>query len=643
MKQQSTQDVEASRSPSASSARRRIAFRLLAILLGLIPFVVLEISLRAFDIGRPTGYRDPYVGFSKLHPQFEKNEEKKVYETTQARQLFFGRQEFSIEKPQNGFRVFCLGGSTVRGRPYTTETAFARWMQIELAATDPERKYEIVNCGGLSYASYRLVPMLQEVLTYQPDAIVIATGHNEFLEDRTYRNIKSQSGLRRWFGERLHSLRTVTTARQIWDRWRGSDHADDVQQLDDRFKTRLDAESGYASYHRDDDDWRDRVVRHYEQSLRAMVHLCREKNIPLILVRLGSNLRDCPPFKHEPKPYKSKEGLQQEREWRAAFEQASIEEQTDLEQALKLYLRAEELDGEHALVCYRIARIYDRLKQYEKAKTYYLKAKDYDVCPLRMLESMSEIVEKIAKETETPLVDARTLFEQQSPQGIPGNNLFMDHVHPTIEGHQWIGREIVKRMREEKIAPSPTREWSSSNRRQAYAKHFSSLSPGYLGEAIDRVTWLENWARRDRLRRETLPNSPRGYLHFGHREADFGKEEAAWREYGALLQNHEDMKKQLIQRTFRLFQQGRTQAAEDLLDRLRFTLTGKALSEVYFALTAIALETGDSKSAEKIAREHAAEFTELPADSPWKKAFPDMRSRLEKLAKSAIRGNELRQ
>ncbi|MFQ5734635.1 MAG: SGNH/GDSL hydrolase family protein, partial [Planctomycetaceae bacterium] len=158
--------------------------------MGLLPFVALELGLRAFDAGRPTEHLDPFFGFGKLHPQFTRHADTGKYVTTKSRQLFFGRQEFAAVKPRNGFRAFCLGGSTVRGRPYTTETAFAKWMQVELAAGDAATQYEIVNCGGLSYASYRLTPILQEVLNDEPNAIVIATGHNEFLEDRTYHSLK---------------------------------------------------------------------------------------------------------------------------------------------------------------------------------------------------------------------------------------------------------------------------------------------------------------------------------------------------------------------------------------------------------------------------------------------------------------------
>lgn len=48
----------------------------------------------------------------------------------------------------------------------------------------------MVNYGGVSYASFREVPIVEEILRYHPDLIILCIGYNEFLEDRTYRQIK---------------------------------------------------------------------------------------------------------------------------------------------------------------------------------------------------------------------------------------------------------------------------------------------------------------------------------------------------------------------------------------------------------------------------------------------------------------------
>ena len=54
-------------------------------------------------------------------------------------------------------------------------------------AADPSRRWEVINAGGISYASYREAKLVEEIARYQPDLVLVYSGHNEFLEERTYR------------------------------------------------------------------------------------------------------------------------------------------------------------------------------------------------------------------------------------------------------------------------------------------------------------------------------------------------------------------------------------------------------------------------------------------------------------------------
>lgn len=618
------------RRASRGRSRRRWTFRLAAVLVGLLPFVVLEAGLRLFDLGRPARQLDPFVGFSKLHPQFALSEDGRTYATTQPRTLFFGRQEFAAHKPANGFRAFCLGGSTVRGRPYTVDSAFAKWMQLQLSACDPSTKYEIVNCGGLSYASYRLTPLVEEVLGYEPDLIVIATGHNEFLEDRTYRSIKEKSAARMWVEDKLYSLRTVTAARQLWDSWK-QDHADDLPQLPDRLKTQLDNPSGYASYHRDE-GWRANVVRHFNISLHTMVGLCRKRNVPVVLVRLGSNVRDCPPFKSE---HKAGLSAADERRWQQLFDDATTAETGDLKRALELYRRAAAIDDQYALLSFRLARCYDRLKQYEQAGRCYVRAKELDVCPLRMLETMADDVTAVAEETGTPLIDARGLFERQSPQGIPGSNVFMDHVHPTMAGHQQIARAIVETLHEGGLLPKSYRPWTAVRRRQVYRRHFQRLGPRHFSVANEQIGWLEGWARRQRLASEITPVDVRGHLHEGHRRLNLGEPALAWKHYKTAIARDPHAAQRLLQHALSLFQQGRTREAEELVLTLRPLTGGAQRARLDLARLVIAVELDDRPAALLVLNESAREFASIVDDSQWAQVMPDVLDRARKLAEPA--------
>jgi hypothetical protein len=549
--------------PNHGLRRRRRLYIGAAIVCGLLPVLALEAALRLTDVGEQVTYQDPLVGFSRVAPLFERREEEGVYRTARSHQVLFEAQQFAIEKPADGIRIFVLGGSTVRGRPYATESAFARWLELELSARDTDHTYEVVNCGGLSYASYRLTHILDEVLEYEPDLIVAATGHNEFLEERTYESLKNRSWLRTAVEDRLHQLRTVRVLRELV-------HGDDAAEPDDErtvlpelVEARLDQASGYGSYHRDD-AWAAQVRQHFERSIGAMIEMCGEAEVPMVLVLLGSNKRDCPPFKSEHRPGLS---LDEEQAWQDRYDQAAALEESDPQQALAQYQAAARIDEEHALLRFRIARLLDRVGRSDEAREHYLAAKDRDVCPLRMPESFAAALRKIAERTRTRLVDGRGLIAAECDTHLPGNDWYMDHVHPTIGGHQIIA-EALASSAEDLVAAISLGPWSDDERRASRRQHLQSLGQIYLSNGYERVNWLENWAQRRRLLEETLPRAPAAHLRYGHREWDFARQDQAWEHYRTALEADPQMLMPLKDRIVQLIAQGRPNEAMQLAQRL---------------------------------------------------------------------------
>ena len=218
--------MKSARSAKPARRWRGLLFRLSAVAIGLAPFLLAEATFAILDWGRPDYEQDPFVGFSAVYPLFVLNEDGTRYEIPPSRRTFFRRESFAAKKGDNEFRIFCLGGSTVQGRPFAIETSFTTWLEINLQAADPKRDWEVVNCGGVSYASYRLVPILKEVLGHQPDLIILYTGHNEFLEDRTYRHIKQVPSIVRRPCELVSRTRTYTLLHRGYLGLRGRSDAD---------------------------------------------------------------------------------------------------------------------------------------------------------------------------------------------------------------------------------------------------------------------------------------------------------------------------------------------------------------------------------------------------------------------------------
>jgi hypothetical protein len=145
---------------------------------------LLELTLRLAVPSPPVNIEDPFVSFHRLSPLFAADPTGTRFETAEERLTAFCPQSFAAEKKPETLRIFCLGGSTVQGRPYSIQTSFTTWLELNLRAARTGADSEVINCGGISYASYRLVPIMRELLEYEPDLFIIYTGHNEFLEDR---------------------------------------------------------------------------------------------------------------------------------------------------------------------------------------------------------------------------------------------------------------------------------------------------------------------------------------------------------------------------------------------------------------------------------------------------------------------------
>ena len=417
----------------------------------------------------------------------------------------------------------------------------------------------------MSYASYRIAPMVQEVLHYQPDLIIVATGHNEFLEDRTYHSLKTRSALWSGLQRTVYSLHTVNLVRQSLFRDRATARSSaavttDGGELSPHVNTRLDYASGYASYRRDEVWWQN-VVAQYDDSVRQIVAACRAAHVPVLLVRLGSNLRDCPPYKSE-----HRAGLAPGAEagWQAAFDLATATERTDLPRALQVYQEAAAIDADYALLNFRIARTLDRLGRPTEALPYFERAKDTDICPLRITAPLEHTLLRIAAETDTPLVDAAQIIAARSPDGIPGNDWYVDHVHPSIGGHQLIARTIA--------AQFPARgwllgaaEWPEAQRVKTYTSHLTSLGPAYLADGKRRLAWLEDWAKRQRLAAETIPNDAAGFARLAFRHLDLGDETAAQDALREALKRDTGVADLVRARAQALTAQGRDDSAAALL------------------------------------------------------------------------------
>ena len=485
--------IGTSREPVARRGRclqSKALRRVLAVLFGLSLFVVVEAACRVLGVGNPDLHDDPFVGFNDLQPTFVLSDDGSQYEVPPARLKFFAPESFPAQKPVGAKRIFCLGGSTVHGRPFSIPTSFTTWLEIALNAVDSSSDWDVVNCGGISYASYRLVPLMQECLQYEPDLFIVCTGHNEFLEDRTYADIRDQSPLLAVPHQWLSRLSSYHAYRNVLLSLKGNDTQttpENVLKSDvDAF---LDYHNGLAAYHRDK-QWQRGVAQHFDLNLRRMVTVATQAEVPLLFVLPTSNLADQLPFKSQHRDDLTPDELA---EFNRLLGEAHSLMRSQPREALDRLQQARTIDPEFAELRYHLGRLYEVRRDFDAARTEFIAARDEDICPLRMMSPLEATLRDVASDTGVPLLDAHALLEAQSRNGILGGRLLVDHVHPSIEGHQQIAFALLEQLAEQGRVTLPP-DWKMQAT-AAFKQHYDSLSDFYFADAQRTLERVRYWTR----------------------------------------------------------------------------------------------------------------------------------------------------
>ncbi len=474
---------------------KKLLFSLLATVLF---FGAVELILAGAGVEPVLYDDDPYVGFSSTVDHFVASEDggRRVMETARNKLRLFNTQSFAADKPQDVTRVFCVGGSTTYGRPYGDATSFCGWLRELLSAAQPNQRFEVVNAGGISYASYRVALLMEELTSYEPDLFIVYSGHNEFLERRTYGDLLDSSwavrgGVRRRLAALASRTRIFTAARQALDS--GRDSADDRQEkilLDDEVRTLLDASVGPDAYHRDE-TWRDQVLHHYRFSLARMADIARAAGAGVVFVQPASNLRHSSPFKSEPRDGLTEAEAQR---WQELYDGAEEEHAGGrFAAALTSLDEAAAIDDRHAHLHYLRGRVLDALGRTAEAKVAFERARDEDVCPLRALGSIRAIVDEVAAERGVPVVDFVNLVERLSPDGVPGEEVFLDHVHPTVEGNRQLALALFETLQSQGFV-KPDSSWDEAAVRRVKEDVENRLDPVVHGVALSNLSRVLGWA-----------------------------------------------------------------------------------------------------------------------------------------------------
>jgi tetratricopeptide (TPR) repeat protein len=411
-------------------------------------FAIVEGLLALAGVQTRLAREDPFWGFSGLVPVFERRGDEYRTRFTEGNRVF-NDQHFAAEKPENGLRIFTLGGSSAYGYPWSADAAFSGVLGDVLAEALPERRIESINAAGISYALHRLRFVAREVVEYEPDVLILYSGHNEFIEPDFFAELKKRTPQLNRLLQVLWRCRLYSGMQSLALRLSPEDPARASAARFDMFVRRNET----AAY---DAVQKQAIVDAFRDGLREIAGLAREHGAHLVLAPVPANLRDWRPVRSvvfEALPEAER------REWAAALAAGQqLLAGGHPREAVAALERAGRLAPSYAETWYLLGRTYEGLQRWDDARSAYARAADLDASPVRRISGTNDAMRAVAAEQGALLVDAERLFEEHSEHGLVGFNWIEDYVHPTREGHALIAWELWQAMAEAGwLGEQPTR------------------------------------------------------------------------------------------------------------------------------------------------------------------------------------------
>ena len=462
-------------------------------------FAGCELVLAVAGVQPVLSAEDPFVGFAENIPLFvaeQTPDGTSVFKTAENKRMWFNKQEFPAVKDDNTYRIFCVGGSTTFGRPYSDKVSFCGWLRAYLQAADPARNWEIINAGGVSYASYRVARVMNELADYQPDLFIVYSGQNEFLEERSYGAL---ADLPDWLinlnavfsGTRVYTVMSKAVNSLFKD---SPDQAMQRYRLGDEVDTALEHSIGPQSYHRDELK-KKHIMSHFRLNLERMARIARQADADIIFVKPAIDIRDMSPFKSEHAEKLDSKAL---RAWQDLYDRATAQEKAgNHTAALNLYHQALAIDDSYAELHYRIGGILFAMGKYEEAERSFRRAVEEDIAPLRILAPMQRDVVDVATASDAPLVDyqaiLRAAYREQYGHTVFGSEYFVDHVHTNYEGYRLLGLALFDELTRLGIA-RPAATWNEVRREAVRQQVIASVDTDDEGDALIRLGQIFIWA-----------------------------------------------------------------------------------------------------------------------------------------------------
>ena len=316
--------------------------------------------------------------------------------------LIAEQSQFPIRKIPGTFRVFVIGGS-IAGRYMSGPDNLGAVLKQVL----PTKRIEVISCGMSGYDSYREAMILEEVLDYEPDLIVLLTGHNERV---------GSPPVPLWI---LH-------ARDRMNRW--ASYLDRVERY---FKSNGEV----FKFTPEEVARRDRA---FGSNLRDMVRHAKRRGVAIAIALPPLNYRQAPPYMplalYNPTTARG---------WLLYLGGNARAAAVLWRKALKAATNEQEIAGLRFLQ----GLADEDLRDWSSAQREFSTAIDSDRGISRCAQGCRNAIQDVTRQNGGILVDLDGAFRRQALPRAPGLDMFDDAVHWWYGYNLLATMEIIKALR----------------------------------------------------------------------------------------------------------------------------------------------------------------------------------------------------
>jgi len=448
--EKSVKEVLKTRHSPHISSSKKIVFYSIAVFLPFLVLLAAETVLRIAGVGNDY----PLVRQKSIH-RFKSN----IINRDIAKRYFFIDDRmlptpdagyFETNKRADTYRVMCLGGSTTAGFPYTVNATFPFQIKARLRKRWPDRNIEVINVGISAVNSYTVLDLLPEVIEQKPDIIIVYMGHNEFygafgVGSTQYAGMNRNLVL---LYLKLNKLRGFQVLQKAFQALRGSESTIPPKMSATLMEAMVREPSAHNS-----SQYVEIAGNNFKQNLEDMLDVAHSAGVPVLVSTLVSNLKDHSPFVSA---FSETTSPADQKKWQELFQKARDLQVSDRhDESVAAFNQLETIDAFPAKLFFFRARSFEKLGRTQLAYSDYVKARDLDQLKFRAPGVFNEIIKDVAMQKDVPVVDMEAVFRAASLDGIPGNKLFHEHLHPKFIGQQLMAETFFEAITNQTQAGSP--------------------------------------------------------------------------------------------------------------------------------------------------------------------------------------------